>query len=157
MRSQAAAGQRASVDTGELCRVPPDEMRTLEPEHSVSLDVIGDVHGEWDPVRVAQVVANLVGNACQHGEGPVRVTLTDDNDAVILAVHNAGPPIPPHKIQHLFEPFQHGGRRREGLGLGLYIVRAIVHAHGATIDVASTDTGTTVTVRWPRYAGAADN
>jgi hypothetical protein len=54
-------------------------------------------------------------------------------------------------MEHLFEPFHPGARRREGLGLGLYIVEQIVRAHGGIISAASSEaSGTTFTVRWPR-------
>ncbi|HYE20626.1 MAG TPA: HAMP domain-containing sensor histidine kinase [Tepidisphaeraceae bacterium] len=96
------------------------------------------------------------------GGGPVSVDVAggDGDDGgeggagVTLAVHNPGPPIPPDVLPTIFEPMVRGGRaggRRGSLGLGLYIARAIVTAHGGTIDVASTaEAGMTFTVRLPR-------
>src|SRR5713101_2668015 len=73
-----------------------------------------------------------------------------------LSVSNRGPVIPPELVDRLFEPFQQGtdsiGNGRRGLGLGLFIVREIVRAHGGTIDVRSCDDLTTFAVTLPRTA-----
>lgn len=144
------------VDMERLCRVPIEEMKAIHPHASVSLHVEGDMTGEWDADRVVQVIANLIGNAIKHGahglQESIRVSLRGDDTAVVLQVHNSGDPIPPSKLPHLFEPFTRGEHRREGLGLGLYIVQQIVQAHGGTIGVESSHAaGTTFTVRWPRH------
>jgi signal transduction histidine kinase len=71
-----------------------------------------------------------------------------------VTVHNEGPPIPAELLPVLYEPFTRGARAtasRRGLGLGLFIVKQIVVAHGGTIGVESAaDIGTTFTVRLPR-------
>jgi phosphoserine phosphatase RsbU/P len=75
---------------------------------------------------------------------------------VCLNVSNRGPTIPPACVERLFEPFQQGDESNEvrprGLGLGLFIVREIVRAHGGTIDVRSHDNLTTFAVTLPRVA-----
>jgi two-component system, OmpR family, sensor kinase len=86
----------------------------------------------------------------------VQLSLCEDGEAVVLAVTNLGPTIPDDAVERLFEPFWQapgdaGQRRHGGLGLGLYIVREIVSAHGGTIDVRSRDGVTTFTVRLPRH------
>lgn len=140
-----------SADMRVLCRAPIDELHIVDPTCKISVLTDGDTRGRWDPDRVTQVIANLVGNAVRHGTGVVSVLVTGTEDVVVLKVHNDGAPIPPDKMEHLFTPFHPGGRRREGLGLGLYIVEQIVHAHGGTIGAdSSTAAGTTFTVRWPR-------
>jgi len=77
------------------------------------------------------------------------------SDSVVVSVHNMGA-VPADLLPGLFEPMAVGASRRNpsrGLGLGLYISREIVSAHGGTIDVASSpDAGTTFTVRLPRVA-----
>ena len=68
-------------------------------------------------------------------------------------------PMPPELLRVLFDPFQRGradGRNLGGLGLGLYIVREIVHAHGGTIDVTSDAEATTFRVRLPRKRTRTD-
>jgi signal transduction histidine kinase len=107
---------------------------------------------------MAQVVSNLVGNAITHGAPgePVRVSLDGDADELRLTVWNAGTQIPPEMLPVLFEPFRRGAASRgRGLGLGLYIVKQIVTAHGGDIDVHSTaENGTTFAVRVPRWTVA---
>ncbi|MGH9885842.1 MAG: sensor histidine kinase, partial [bacterium] len=71
---------------------------------------------------------------------------------VYVAVTNSGPTIPSEALDRLFEPFWQGAARSRGLGLGLYIVQQIVHAHGGTIAVRSEADQTTFTVRLPRTA-----
>ncbi|KAB2897292.1 MAG: response regulator [Kofleriaceae bacterium] len=149
----------APADLAELCRAPLDEIQAIYPESVITLVVDGDTRGVWDADRVLQVFANLVGNAVRHGDGTVRVSLIGVDAWVILEVRNGGEPIPANAMAHLFEPFRPGEGSRGGLGLGLYIVERIVHAHGGSIRAeSSSQLGTTFTVRWPRYpAGHEDS
>ena len=83
------------------------------------------------------------------------VVLRDEGDTVCLEVHNMGAPIPADQLPHIFDPFRQAttgkGPPASGLGLGLFIVQQIVHAHGGTVTVRSTEAdGTTFTVRLPR-------
>jgi phosphoserine phosphatase RsbU/P len=86
------------------------------------------------------------------------VTLSGDDEAVRLAVHNGGAPIPEHLLATLFEPFRRGregdGDERNGsVGLGLFIVHEIVRAHGGSVAVKSSAAeGTTFTVTLPKRA-----
>jgi signal transduction histidine kinase len=102
------------------------------------------------------VISNLVGNALVHGarESAVNLSATSDNDAVFLAVTNRGPTIAADAIAKLFEPVWQGAKdgaaKSRGLGLGLFIVQQIVHAHGGEIAVRSQNDQTTFTVRLPR-------
>ena len=149
----------ASTNLHDLCRRAIEELEVAHPEHAIELRLEGDGHGPWDGDRLLQVVSNLVGNALRYGDPahPVRVDVTDAGTEIILRVHNQGVPIRPEALSTLFEPFRRGAdatgtaARQEGLGLGLYIVRAIVLAHGGTVDVASSAAaGTTFTVHLPR-------
>jgi signal transduction histidine kinase len=114
-----------------------------------------DVEGAWDGDRLGQVIANLAGNAAQYGKagGPVTVELAFAHGIATIAISNPirSAPIPPDVIKTLFDPFQRGrgGEHPGGLGLGLYIVREIVHAHGGTIEVTSSIAGTTFRVALP--------
>jgi signal transduction histidine kinase len=105
-------------------------------------------------VRLEQVFSNLLGNAVRHGApGSIAVTLRGgDSDCVEFTVHNAGA-IPEDVVNNIFDPFRSSERRAraEGLGLGLYIVRQIVLAHGGSIEVTSTqEAGTTFRVALAR-------
>ncbi len=150
------------TDLHDVCRGVVDELQAAEPRRRIHLVLDGDGRGTWDPARIAQVASNLVANALQHGSKgePVRVFVGGDEDEAILEVQNRGPSIPPEALAAIFEPFARGSSLRDGsggrgLGLGLYIVKKVVSAHGGTVDVRSTAArGTTFTVRLPR-AGAA--
>jgi len=148
----------ASLET--LVRKVVDELSSVNPGRTIEIDVQGDVAGEWDPDRLEQVASNLVSNAVDHGDpaAPVRVALRGEGPEVELSVSNSGPGIPPEVLEHLFEPFSRGpeatSRRSSGLGLGLYIAREIVRAHGGEVS-ATSGTETVVSVRLPRSRPAA--
>jgi signal transduction histidine kinase len=131
------------------------EHRTTHPDRPIEVESVGDLHGDWDSARLEQVVSNLVGNAIRHGDAtaPVRVVLDGaDPASVSFRVENGGV-IPPEMLPQLFEPFRRGDKRREGLGLGLYIVRQIAIAHGGEIS-AESDEKTRFALRLPRTAPA---
>jgi len=148
--------KRRSADLRQVCEEAMIEIRAGRPEAVLRFQASGDLRGGWDVDRLAQVVSNLVGNAIQHGSGaPVTLNGQEQGDAVTLAVHNGGPPIPPEVLPFVFEPLARG--RAEGasqsIGLGLFIARVIVSAHGGHIQVSSsTDAGTTVTVVLPKVS-----
>jgi signal transduction histidine kinase len=131
------------------------ELELAYPDRTLELHAQGDHHGCWDPDRLAQVISNLIGNACQHADGTsrIRVAIDGRTDAIYLSVHNEGV-IPRVLLPKLFDPFRgREGRRGDarGLGLGLYIVQEIVRAHHGTVSVTSSDgVGTTFVVRLPR-------
>jgi signal transduction histidine kinase len=145
------------TDVLALCHQVIDGMQLVHPSRPLRLTAQGQTHARVDPDRATQVLANLVSNALYYGSPgtPVDVTLRDQDGALELSVHNQGPPIPADLRGRLFDAFQRGvpdqSRHRDGLGLGLYIVRQIVEAHGGSVDVRSDEaSGTTFSVRWPR-------
>jgi len=149
---------RVPTDLHEVCRGVVDELLAAEPSRTIELHLDGDGRGTWDPVRIAQVVSNLVANALEHGakRAPVRVSVGGDGEDAVLEVENQGPAIAPELMAVMFEPFCRGSALRDasharGLGLGLYIVSQVVNAHGGTIAVESNaERGTTFSVRLPR-------
>lgn len=94
-----------------------------------------------DPNRIERAIVNLLTNALKYSpsDRPVVVRIRRRGDEVLIAVADQGVGISPEDVPHLFERFSRGtsGRRTEGLGLGLYIVRLIVEAHGGHIWVES--------------------
>ena len=141
---------------GEIGRAVAQEVRSAWQGSVIELSEAGDLQGRWDPVRIEQVLSNLIGNACHHGTpgAPVLVQLSGTKAAVRAEVHNEGPPIPPEVLPLIFEPFRRGASARRdasgGVGLGLFIVRSLVEAHGGTIEVATGQAGTTFMLELPR-------
>ncbi len=100
-----------------------------------------DLTGEWDEFRLEQVVVNLLTNALRYGAGkPIRVELTQLPGAAAIRVSDQGVGIAPEDRTRVFEQFVRVGDRLRtpGLGLGLYITKQLVEAHGGTISVDST-------------------
>jgi signal transduction histidine kinase len=146
------------ADLALLAREVVQEHEAAGAAGRVALVATGDLSLQGDPVRLAQVLTNLVGNALQHGAGtPVRLALSGQGDEVLLCVQNGGPPIPPSLLPHVFDPFRHGGAGHVAgsVGLGLFIVREIVDAHGGAVEVRSSEAeGTSFAVRFPRRGPA---
>jgi hypothetical protein len=148
----------APMNLQSLCQEVVDEMRAAHPACTVHYQPHGDLAGNWDAARLRQVVSNLLGNAIQHGSPtePVDLAVDVEGSNVRLTVRNGGPPIPRDSLPTLFEPLvrvvsPEKPRRPGSLGLGLYIAREVVTAHGGTLHVkSSVETGTVFTVRLPR-------
>jgi len=160
---------RDAVDLAEVAREVVEELAVANPERELTTAVSGDATGHWDQSRLAQMLSNLVGNAIQYGsaEDPVRLWIDGRDGEVEVRVHNRGNPIPADVMPTLFEPFRRGRSTEQStgnnLGLGLYIAQQIAIAHGARLEVDSTEAdGTTFRVRLPRgeapdqSAGAPD-
>lgn len=148
------------VDLEKLCREVVEAYRTSHPGRTLCFHPDGDLTGDWDAARIRQLVSNLIGNALQHGsaQGPVELSVVSEGPTVVLSVHNEGAPIPSELLPRIFDPLmrydtpESASRRATGsIGLGLYIVREIVVAHGSKVEITSTaQEGTTFTVRLPR-------
>jgi signal transduction histidine kinase len=91
-----------------------------------------------------------VSNALRYGGGPVELTMLNDEHCATISVSDCGPGVAPEVLPHIFERFRRAGSSAGGLGLGLYIARQIVEAHGGTIGVESAvGKGATFTVALP--------
>ncbi|NIZ92011.1 sensor histidine kinase [Kineococcus rubinsiae] len=164
------------VDAGRLqVHRRPFDLATLVREHVERLVLAGydDDRFElvvadglpelWaDPDRMAQVVTNLVENAVRHGAGTVSLAIVhvpgpDGTDGdVVLTVDDAGEGISEENRPYVFSKFWHGGQR-SGTGLGLYVVRGLLEAHGGGIEVSrSSAGGARFRVRLPAGEPAAD-
>ena len=147
---------RTAMDLEPLCRQVVAELAGVPRGGNLRFAPQGDLHGEWDHDRMAQVLSNLVRNAIQHGapSDPILLVARDDGDTVSLSVHNGGPPISERALATIFDPMvRHvaDDKVNTGLGLGLYIASQIVLAHGGTLTATSSeDRGTAFTVRLPR-------
>ncbi|HET9599868.1 MAG TPA: ATP-binding protein [Anaeromyxobacteraceae bacterium] len=118
------------------------------------------VVGLWDRSRLDQILTNLVGNAVKYGgDASISMRAEARGGHLVLQVADDGPGIPPAEIERVFERFVQGasGKNGSGLGLGLYIARKIVEAHGGRIRADSrAGTGTTFTVELPCEPPVAD-
>ena len=113
----------------------------------------GPVVGSWDRLRVEQVVMNLLSNAFKYGAGqPVTLSVSRQGNEAIIEIRDHGPGVPPGDLHRIFERFERATATgdRGGLGLGLYVSREIVQAHGGSIAVRTlADGGACFTVRLP--------
>jgi len=148
-----ALERRPATDLGPALRQVVDELRATEPGRDIALHLDLAAPAMVDPARIAQLFANLLGNALHHGAAasPVLVEVRSDAAGLALAVSNAGPPIPPAVRERLFRPFSRGEVRpgQEGLGLGLYIASEIARAHGGRIELVSDERETRFTFVLP--------
>lgn len=96
--------------------------------------------GRFDRLKIEQVIANLLSNAIKYGDGkPIRVRVRGEADRAVVEVEDQGAGIAPEDRERIFDRFQRAssGHRQASLGLGLYIVRSLVEAHGGAIAVRS--------------------
>ncbi|XUL93293.1 ATP-binding protein [Streptomyces galilaeus] len=138
---QVAAAYRVTADTAGVALL-------TKADRTLWLDA--------DPVRMRQVLGNLVSNALRHTpvDGTVTLTAWREDDQAVLTVTDTGTGIAPEDLPHVFERFwradQSRSRRTGGSGLGLSIVRDLAAAHSGTVEAASTPgTGSTFTLRLP--------
>lgn len=129
--------------------------------HPCLLDAEEPVVGDFDPLRIAQLVENLVENAVKYspGGGEVRVRVWREGGEGRLSVTDQGIGIPADDLPHIFQRFHRGSnvddRRFAGMGLGLFICRGIAEQHGGRIEVRSAlGRGTTFEVALPVRAEA---
>lgn len=128
--------------------------------HAVAVSAVTEslvVRG--DPVRLTEVVANLLSNAAKFtaAGGRITVTLDRDSEHAILTVADTGIGVAPHMAARIFEPFVQGeapSERQGGLGIGLFLVRRLVELHGGTVEAKSSGAGqgTEFVVRLPLAA-----
>lgn len=144
------------MDLAELVREVTE--RFAEPARqagcTLRVHVAPAAKGDWDSLRMEQVLGNLLSNAIKYAAGgPIDVDLEADAERVRLSVRDQGIGIPPEDVARIFGRFERAvtARHYGGLGLGLYITRQIVEAHGGQIRVTSAPrSGSTFTVEVPR-------
>jgi PAS domain S-box-containing protein len=154
--------ERENADLAEIAHdvVTRYEHAAAESGSDINLEVHGPVVGFWDRSRMDQVIANLVGNAVKYGAGtPITLTIgTSGTGRVRFSVSDRGPGIPPEHQERIFEQFERaeGSENIVGMGLGLWLVRRIIAAHGGTITVDSAPgKGATFTAILPVQVQAA--
>lgn len=143
------------MDLGDAVGAAVRRERARSPERTIRLDCQPHLPSvDADPRRVDQLLANLLDNAVKHApSSPIDVVVHADADRILVEVADHGPGIPPELRGEIFEPFRRTpARRSPGVGLGLYICRGIVVAHGPGAGIWCEETpggGTTVKVALP--------
>jgi signal transduction histidine kinase len=145
----------AEVELGAVVADAVTELADEFQQAGSTVEVRGEpVTGLWDPMRLAQVVTNLLSNAAKYGTGkPIEVRYGGADGNAYLQVRDQGIGIAEDDQHHIFERFERAvsSQNYGGLGLGLYIVRRIVEAHGGSVRVESTPgAGATFLVELPR-------
>ena len=150
---------RVTDDMAVLCKQALDAFARIDPERKVRLTSDGDLAGDWDTTRVREAVGGLLANAARFASRGSVVTIAVDGhaaDEVKVTLHGDGTPIDIDMLQTIFDPVarvESENATYAGLGLGLFIVRKVVDAHGGQVSVdASAEDGTTFTMVLPRHA-----
>lgn len=145
--------RRERFELAELFEEAPARLGDGRDVPPITVEATGEAVGHWDRFRLEQVVLNLLGNAVKYGEGkPIEVQIVPERAGVRFSVRDHGIGIPSEKQAIVFERFARAvsDRNYGGLGLGLFIVREIVHAHGGVVRVDSVPgEGSTFTVDLP--------
>jgi PAS domain S-box-containing protein len=139
--------QRHPVDLGALASAAVEQAQAETETHHLQLETTpGPLEGDWDPDRIGQVLRNLLSNAIKYspagGEIVVRLERLDDQARISIRDHGIG--ISPEAHAHLFDRFYRAGSGSDtarGLGLGLYITRQLVEAHGGQVWAESEGPG----------------
>ena len=158
---------RQEVDLRALLEVALAEARVAHPPRTIEL--VGGGEGErlralLDRPRMLLVLVQLLDNALRHSPpgSPITVILRLEEAQLRVLIHNEGAPIPHERLQHFFEPSDPPRLSAEdtvrlSLGLGLYVARATVAAHGGQLEVSSTSgLGTLVSLSLPPLSGPGD-
>ena len=159
-----AGALKLQKERTELCALARDAARSFAAEaatRGVALDAecSSDVQLTVDPIRIREVLTNLLSNALRHtpagGSILLRVAAATDGGARI-EVRDTGTGMTPAEVERAFDRF-HKGSQSRGAGLGLSIARSLVLAHGGEIHAASgLGSGTTMTLTLPRDEEVAD-
>ncbi|KAB7770836.1 hybrid sensor histidine kinase/response regulator [Xanthomonas maliensis] len=156
LRTDGLPMQFGPCDFGQVVHSVVGEVAQANPHTPIQLQTDGNLDGDGDGDRLAQVVSNLVGNAVLHGDRkPVHVHLDGtEKDTLRLSVRNAGY-IPDNLMPRLFEPFKASFHASQGLGLGLFIADQFVKAHGGTLQARNEDGDVVFEARLRRHNLAA--
>lgn len=152
--------QRQDIDLTSLCARVVQEVCFAHPQINVVFERTDALPASVDPLRMSQVISNLMVNAIRHGdvERPIRVGASCVENMAVIEVHNWGKPISADQITYLFDPearltraSRADGEQSQGLGLGLFIAKEITASHAGSIQVVSSpEQGTTFRVSFPR-------
>ncbi|MFD8497550.1 sensor histidine kinase [Amycolatopsis sp. NPDC059657] len=145
----------SDTDVVELVTAAADAFRAGHPDRPLTLDLAESATLRADPVRLRQVLDNLLTNAAVHTPPGTPVTVSVRvEDGIVLRISDEGPGIAPENLPRIFDRFYRVDHSRTrgngGTGLGLAVVNSLVAAHGGSVEVSSGPGRTTFTVRLPR-------
>jgi len=135
--------ERRDVYLPELVSALVNQLQGVLGTHPVSVEIAGAPPlVSADPVRMEQIVTNLLENSSKYSAdgAPIRIVIGAERSGALLTIEDRGPGIAPEETPHLFDRYFQTRRARganRGLGLGLYITRGLVEAHGGRITVES--------------------
>lgn len=147
--------KKREIDLATVAREAVEAVRATLSERRQELTVVesSPVPLDADPIRVKQIVVNLLSNSTRYTpeDGHVRLEIARDGEEAVLRLTDDGCGIEPSRLEDIFEPFARGERAGEGLGIGLSLARSLAELHGGTLQAASDgpDRGSTFTLRLP--------
>jgi PAS domain S-box-containing protein/excisionase family DNA binding protein len=147
--------ERQPTDVVALVELVVSAAQTRDESHPITLAATSSVEAEVDPLRLEQVLTNLLDNASKYSpaDSPIQVMVSQSTgDTLEIAVRDHGIGIPPQRRELIFERFYqaHGDGHKSGLGLGLYVSRQIVELHGGKLTAEfPSDGGSRFVVRLP--------
>jgi PAS domain S-box-containing protein len=148
---------RTEVDLRQLARTVVARMRTLAEASGCSIELVAsdDAVGSWDATRLERVIHALVSNAIKYGAGhPIEVAVIG-GDPTRLTVRDHGAGVPAGEHERIFQRFQRGNALG-GFGVGLWMAREVVSAHGGHVAVERCDDGgAAFVVELPNHSSAA--
>lgn len=149
----------ASTNLREVCEGAVDDARASHPNTEFIFEAAQEITGQFDGVRLHQLLTNVLVNAAQYGDAgrPVQLRTTENEGTLAIDVTNYGTVIPESEWQAIFKPLvqlaeseDSDARPRTSLGLGLFVAKEIAASHGGTITVTSdVDAGTIFKIRMP--------
>jgi signal transduction histidine kinase len=152
--------RREPLDMNAIVKEVASGLVSMSRTHTLAYEVPDhDVGLFGDPIAIEHVLTNLLENALKYSEPDteIRLSVEDQETEVLIKVADHGRGIEPEDLPHIFERFRQAngqGRTRTSVGLGLYIVRSLVTAHGGRVWADSKlGEGTTFTIALPRRAG----
>jgi signal transduction histidine kinase len=153
LESGAVRLEREPLDLRAMLTQLTDGLAGSLPVERISVAILNDVPSlDADPQRFSRVLVNLMSNALKYSPGAVTVGAVPQDGRVVVSVHDEGAGIPADELPHVFEKFfrAKAAQTQQGLGLGLYITRILVEAHGGRIWAESAlGKGTTFNVAIP--------
>ena len=161
-KSKLGAGMEIHREICDLGRMAAEEVELLRaalPDTTIRFETSGTTQGRFDASRIREALHNLATNAAKYGDAgtDVQIEVAGDADHVRLSVRNAGASLSDDDLHAMFDPLRRGAKNAAtgehmSLGLGLFLVREIVTAHGGKVTASSADGFTTFLIALPRDA-----